>query len=61
MKKWMVSAGVVDYGVYEADSAELAIEACVREAGYESVEDMECRIGSVCKLAAVAVAAEVAA
>lgn len=53
MGKWMVSAGSIDYGVYEAASAELAIEACVRDAGYESVEDMECRLEAACILVAV--------
>lgn len=39
-------------GVYEADSHLLAIEACVRDAGYESVADMEQRLGQPCELEA---------
>ena len=42
-----------DLGIYWADSAEGAIEACVRDAGYDSVEDMERRLGQACELEAV--------
>jgi hypothetical protein len=42
-----------DLGIYSADSAEGAIEACVRDAGYDSVEDMERRLGQACELEAV--------
>lgn len=43
----------ITLGVYEADSAEAAIEACARDAGYESVLDMETRLGAPCELEAV--------
>lgn len=42
----------VDLGVYVADTAEAAIEACVRDAGYASVEDMEHQIDQPCELQA---------
>lgn len=45
----------VNLGIYSADSADDAIEACVRDAGYVSVEDMERRLGEACELEAVAV------
>jgi len=39
-------------GSFEADSAEAAIEACVRDAGYDSVSDMEDRLSQPCELQA---------
>jgi hypothetical protein len=40
------------FGTYEADTEVHAIEACVRDAGYESIEDMERRLGQECDLRA---------
>jgi hypothetical protein len=42
-----------DLGVYSADTAQAAIEACVRDAGYDSIDDMENRLAEQCDLEAV--------
>ena len=42
----------VALGVYEAATADAAIEACVRDAGYDSVADMEARLDQPCELEA---------
>jgi hypothetical protein len=42
-----------DLGIYSAESAEGAIEACVRDAGYGSIEDMERQLAQSCELEAV--------
>lgn len=41
------------FGTYEAKSAEEAIEACVKDAGYASIEDMERQLESPCELQAI--------
>jgi hypothetical protein len=43
------------FGVYEADSPEAAIEACCRDAGYDSKADAEAAMGRESELVAVAV------
>ena len=43
------------FGVYEAASAEAAIEACVIDAGYKSVAQMEETLETECELVAVEV------
>ena len=40
------------FGGYEADSEIEAIEACVRDAGYESIADMEKQLDQPCELMA---------
>lgn len=41
------------FGVYEAADEHAAIEACVKDAGYESVADMQETLGQQCELEAV--------
>ncbi len=43
------------FGVYEAESAEAAIEACCKDAGYESKEQAEDAMGHESELVAVEV------
>jgi hypothetical protein len=44
-----------DFGIYEAESAEEAVIACIREAGYESVREMLDRLGDEeCEIFALA-------
>lgn len=43
------------FGVYEAESAEAAIEACCKDAGYDSKAHAESVTGSDSELIAVAV------
>ena len=45
-------------GVYEGATERAAIEACVKDAGYDSIEDMEQRLDSKCELAATLVATD---
>lgn len=40
------------FGIYEGATAREAIEACVKDAGYESIEDMEQRLERPCELTA---------
>lgn len=42
-------------GDYEGETARDAIEACVRDAGYESIEQMEATLGRECELEATEV------
>lgn len=41
MSKYQVSANGQTFGIYEADSAEAALDLCAQDAGYKSVEEME--------------------
>ena len=43
------------FGVYEAESAEAAIEACCKDAGYDSKADAEDAMGHEAELIAVEV------
>lgn len=54
MAKFQITsaASSQDYGVFEADTAEAAILACVQEAGYDSIEHMEQVTGRDCSLIA---------
>ena len=38
------------FGVYEGATQRDAIEACVKDAGYSSIDDMEDSIGQGCEL-----------
>jgi anti-sigma regulatory factor (Ser/Thr protein kinase) len=40
------------FGVYEGATEQEAIEACVRDAGYKSTEDMQQQLGQPCELVA---------
>jgi len=41
MKKWIVEAGDVIMGIWTAETAESALDAYAKEAGYESFEAMQ--------------------
>jgi hypothetical protein len=55
MSKYEVSSSksAYSFGVYEADSAEAAIEAACRDAGYDSKADAEAAMGREAELTAV--------
>lgn len=40
------------FGIYEGATEREAIEACVKDAGYASIEDMERRLEQTCELIA---------
>lgn len=52
MPFYLVYSPVHTYGTYEGATERDAIEACVRDAGYRSIEDFECQLEMPCLLEA---------
>ena len=44
MPRYRVTANDSDFGVYEADSKQGALDACAQDAGYESESEMVSRL-----------------
>ena len=45
----------INFGIYEAESEREAIEACFRDAGYDSIAEFENEFESKCELVAIEV------
>lgn len=54
MTKYIVSANGTEFGTYEADSEKAARDACARDAGYASEDEMSKRLGQPSELIAEA-------
>jgi hypothetical protein len=52
MNKFVVWANSVFFGVYEGCSEIDAINKCVQDAGYASIQDMENRLDTECEIQA---------
>lgn len=50
--RYLLWANTVVFGVYEGNSEDEAIEHCVQDAGYASIEDMESRLECRCEILA---------